>query len=91
MGPLWRNLSVFNSGLPEAYLLGDSCGVAHILDSKLCGRNPCLFRSTGSWEKRASCPGAHLPLLELLESLKDFRPTLSFFGSYSSVERPSLC
>lgn len=74
----------------QAYLLGDSWGVVHILNSQLCGRNPCLFRSTRSWEKRASCSSAHLPLLELLESLKDFRPALSFFGSYGSVEGPSL-
>lgn len=71
--------------------MGDSWGVAHILNSQLCGRNPCLFRSTRSWEKRANCSSAHLPLLELLESLKDFRPALSFFGSYGSVEGPSLC
>lgn len=74
----------------QAYLLGDSWGVVHILNSQLCGRNPCLFRSTRSWEKRANCSSAHLPLLELLESLKDFRPALSFFGSYGSVEGPSL-
>lgn len=81
--PLWRSLSVL---ILQAYLLGDSWVVAHILNSQLYGRNPCLFRSTESWEKRANCPGAHLPLLVLLESLNDFRPALSFFGSYGSVE-----